>query len=83
MESLLRFLIPELANMVLEYCWENENDNFEEACTYGDYEGMLLLHNKKSKNIIYMLYCSGQGGYIKLINYNMNQFPYMCSYPGS
>ena len=31
------YLIPELWNIVLKYCWPN-TDNFRELCKYGHYE---------------------------------------------
>ncbi len=39
--TLLRYLIPDLANMVLEYCWKKENiDNIEISIRYGNYEAV-------------------------------------------
>ncbi len=40
--TLLRYLIPDLANMVLEYCWF-ENEDIQGAAFYGNYEKLLLI----------------------------------------
>jgi len=39
--ALLRYLIPDLTHMVLEYCWPSEIVDLNEICLYGNYEKIL------------------------------------------
>ncbi len=43
MSLLSQFLIPDLANLVSEYCWaaDDKNADIYKTCLYGNYEGML------------------------------------------
>ncbi len=38
---LLRHLIPDLSNLVSEYCWYSEDDDIEGICFHGNYEKIL------------------------------------------
>ncbi len=67
--TLLHHLIPELANMVLEYCWLQTSEfavknNFDESCLCGNY-GKALSVRKTYLN--YALYYACRGGHIKII----------------
>ncbi len=49
--ALERYLIPDLANFVLEYCWPAD-ENIYNTCLYGNYEGMRnFFLSKKNKNV--------------------------------
>ncbi len=40
--TLLQYLMPDLANMVFEYCWKADAGIYD-ACLYGDYEKILTF----------------------------------------
>ncbi len=61
---LLRHLIPDLANMVLEYCWM-ETDYLPNLCIYGNYEKVSAM---KKENLNHGFRGACYGGYIKIVN---------------
>ncbi len=48
--ALLRYLIPDLTNLVLEYCWTKKDKGLEKACFHGNYEGISTYFAMIIKN---------------------------------
>ncbi len=61
---LLRRLIPDLADMVLEYCWM-ETDDLTNLCIYGNHEKVSAM---KKENLNVALHGACEMGYEKIIN---------------
>ncbi len=69
--TLLRYLIPDLADMVLEYCW-TKTDDHSESCVYGNYEKAQRMRNSghylNNKDLFEICY----KGYTKIVELNMH-----------
>ncbi len=72
-DALLRHLIPDLANMVLEYCWM-KIDNYSLICEYGNYEKAKSLHDSGYGILHKSFHKICQKGYTKIIKINMHPY---------
>ncbi len=81
MESLLQHLIPDLANLVLEYCWTVTIHSWK-ACLYGNYEKLSSYECEYVRRLPF--YYGGafisacMGGHIKIVQYLLTN----CKIPG-
>ncbi len=77
-DALVQYLIPDLADMVLEYCWlETDDYDYWDNRIYGNYEKIKRLQSSGytllSEKVFYFL-C--QEGYTKIIS--LCTPPYIC-----
>ncbi len=68
MESLSRHLIPELSDMVLEYCWKEKRSSCA-SWFYGDYESVIV---QRTIPMDAALSFACLGGYRKMIDILLN-----------
>ncbi len=70
---LLQYLIPELADMVLSYCW-SENDDVQDAIFNGKYERLLTIIERPVLERQQSFFWACKTGYINMIRFFMDKY---------
>lgn len=75
-----RFLIPDLTQLVLKYCWPKKCD-FWDLCLYGNNQRILVIEKRatratKSND---RLYCTCSGGHMDVVERMIKKRAVMCA----
>ncbi len=81
--ALSQYLIPDLANMVVEYCWtKNSECFFQESMVYGNYEIVKywIMDDRRTWYWAYLIGLAYKYGYLKIIELIEKENKYPSNY---